>query len=54
MGDVLLGWLIILLAASIVLALIFVFIKAAVKSAIRDVMEEMALKKMEEEERKKW
>lgn len=49
-----LGWMIIIIGAVIVLALLFVFIKAAVKSAIRDVMEEMSLVKKQEEESKKW
>lgn len=33
--------------------LFFLFIKAAVKSAFRDIMEEMALKKPQEEEEQK-
>lgn len=33
--------------------LFFLFIKAAVKSAFRDIMEEMALKKPQEEEKQK-
>lgn len=47
------GWMLILLAAVIVLFLLFLFIKAAVKSAIRDIMGEEALKKLEEEKLKK-
>lgn len=48
-----LGWVLLILGVIIVIALIFVFIKAAVKLAIRDIMDEIRLKQMEEEEKKK-
>ena len=47
------GWLFLIIGAAAAIGLIFLFIKAAVKSAIRDIMEEMNLKKKEEEEHRK-
>ena len=52
MGEIF-GWMLVLLVAALVLFLLFLFIKAAVKSAIRDIMGEEALKKLEEEKQKK-
>lgn len=52
--DAVMSWIMILIGVIIVLALLFVFIKAATKSAIRDVLEEMELKKREEEAKKRW
>lgn len=49
MGEIF-GWMIVLLGGALVLFLIFLFIKAAVKSAFRDIMEEQVLKKLREEE----
>lgn len=52
--DVLYSWVVIIFVAAIVLGLLFLFIKAAAKSAIRDILEELELKKKQEEEQKKW
>ena len=49
--DGIYGLLFVLLIVALGLFLIFLFIKAAVKSAIRDIMEEQALKKLQEEEK---
>ena len=52
--DAVMSWIMIIIGVIIVLALLFVFIKAAAKSAIRDVLEELELKKREEEAKRRW
>ena len=49
-----LGWFFVIIGVVIVLALLFAFIKAAAKSAVRDVLEEWEQTKKQEEASKRW